>query len=50
MESQIADDVDFHGRYEAEDEWGTSATSKTQAYITGKAIVLDYSFGRQPVW
>ena len=51
MESQIADDVTFHGRYEAESEWGTSANSKlVQAYITGKASGLDYSLGRQPIW
>jgi len=53
LESQIADDVTFHGRYEAESEFGNgteSASKLTQAYITGKTIGLDYSFGRQPIW
>ncbi|WP_094606077.1 hypothetical protein SPSIL_007470 [Sporomusa silvacetica DSM 10669] len=51
MEAPIDQNVTFHGRYEAEGEWGTSATSNlTQAYITGKASGLDYSFGRQPIW
>jgi len=53
MESQIADDITFHGRYEAESEFGDgieNASKLTQAYITGKAIGLDYNFGRQPIW
>jgi len=53
MESQIADDVTFHGRYEAESEFGDGTENQshlTQAYITGKAIGLEYSFGRQPIW
>ena len=51
MESKIADNVTFHGRYEAKSDWGTAATSKlTQAYIDGKIGAVDYSFGRQPVW
>ena len=45
--------VVFHGRYESQSEWGSASGSEakmTQAYITGKAGEVNYSFGRQPVW
>ena len=51
MEAPIANNVTFHGRYEAQSAWGSSATAKlTQAYIAGDAGAVGYSFGRQPLW
>ena len=50
MEAPVADNVTFHGRYQAESSWGTGAESKLdQAYIAGDLGGLKYSFGRQPV-
>ncbi|MGL5512183.1 MAG: S-layer homology domain-containing protein [Sporomusa sp.] len=50
MKAPVADNVTFHGRYEAQSVWGTgSASSLNQAYITGDLGGLKYSFGRQPV-
>ncbi|WP_425058576.1 hypothetical protein SCACP_32330 [Sporomusa carbonis] len=55
MTAQIADDVTFKGRIASESQWGNSNGSSNntkleQAYITGKAAGVDYSFGRQPIW
>ena len=51
MDAPIDQNVAFHGRFEAQSDWGTSANSKLdQAYITGKLGAIEYSFGRQPVW
>jgi len=51
MEAPVADNVTFHGRYEAEEKWGKGAESKLdQAYITGNLGSVEYSFGRQPLW
>ncbi|MBP2664993.1 MAG: S-layer protein [Firmicutes bacterium] len=54
MEAPIDNNVIFHGRFESESTFGNSDgnnTSKlTQAYISGNAIGLEYSFGRQPIW
>lgn len=51
MEAKVAEEVTFHGRYQSESAWGSSAdTELTQAYITGKAAGLDYSAGRQPIF
>jgi len=53
MEAPVADNVTFHGRYQAESTWGTGTGSEAkldQAYIAGGLGGLKYSFGRQPVW
>jgi len=54
MTSQIADNVTFHGRYEAQSSFGNDGGGNeaklTQAYIDGKIGSLGYSFGRQPIW
>ncbi|CQR72382.1 Outer membrane protein alpha precursor [Sporomusa ovata DSM 2662] len=53
MEAPIAENVTFHGRYESQSEWGSSAGSEAklrQAYINGKLGEVGYSFGRQPIW
>jgi len=51
MEAPVADNVTFHGRYQAEEKWGKGANSELdQAYIAGNLGGLEYSFGRQPVF
>ena len=51
MEAPVADNVTFHGRYQAESEWGEGDSSKLdQAYIAGNLGGLKYRFGRQPLW
>ncbi|WP_371373726.1 porin [Sporomusa aerivorans] len=53
MEAQLDKNVTFHGRYEANTEWGNGSDNEsklTQAYISGKVGEVNYSFGRQPVW
>ena len=54
MEAPIDDkSVVFHGRYESNSAWGSGSDNEarmTQAYITGKAGGLGYSFGRMPLW
>jgi hypothetical protein len=53
MESKIADNVTFHGRYESESGFGDGSNNQsklTQAYIAGEIGSVGYSFGRQPVW
>ncbi|TWH48085.1 S-layer homology domain-containing protein [Sporomusa sp. KB1] len=53
MEAPIAENVTFHGRYESQSAWGSSAGSEAklrQAYINGKLGEVGYSFGRQPIW
>jgi len=51
MEAPVADNVTFHGRFEAESAWGGGDEAELdQAYITGKLGSVEYSFGRQPVW
>ena len=53
LESPVADNVTFHGRYQAESKWGEGSDSESkvdQAYITGNLGSVKYSFGRQPLW
>ncbi|WP_371363071.1 hypothetical protein SRRS_40520 [Sporomusa rhizae] len=54
MDAKVADNVNFHGRYEAESQFGNSDNANesrlTQAYIDGKIGEVGYSLGRQPVW
>ncbi|HWR44312.1 S-layer homology domain-containing protein [Sporomusa sp.] len=54
MTAQVDENVTFNGRLASQSTWGNADSANQvkldQAYISGKAAGLDYSFGRQPIF